>query len=140
MEPALKAYALTAVALFVKMLAISLYQGWHRIGKAKYRNPEDAALVGKAPVSEELPQVQRAARAWANDLENIPAFLILGLVAVLIGAGTSWLPTLFAVFVAARVAHTTSYLLSLQPWRTLAYAVGLVCTLALCAAIVGRVL
>jgi len=43
--------------------------------RAAFTNPEDAAFFNRAPQPDELPQVGRAARAWANDLENIPLFL-----------------------------------------------------------------
>ena len=54
-------YAVASVLLFFKMFAISAYQGFHRIGKATFKTPEDAAFVGRQPAEEELPQVQRAA-------------------------------------------------------------------------------
>ncbi len=139
MNTPLDGYALCAVILFFKMFSISLFQGYHRIGKGKFKNPEDAAFSGKAPVAEELPQVQRAARAWANDVENIPIFLALGLAYVLLGAphAAAWL---FFVFTAARVAHTVCYLAAWQPWRTLAYAVGIGCTIGVCVGILGKLL
>ncbi|NJI24120.1 MAPEG family protein, partial [Aeromonas veronii] len=36
-------------------------------------------------------------------------------------------PWLLGSFTAARVVHTVAYLLGWQPWRTLAYGVGVVC-------------
>lgn len=132
METPLHWYALSAVLLFAKMLAISLFQGYHRIGKGQFKNPEDAAFAGRTPIAEELPQVQRAQRAWANDLENIPIFLLLGVAYVLLGASPTAAPWLFGLFVGARVVHTVCYLGGLQPWRSLAYGVGLACTIGLC--------
>ncbi|WP_207766115.1 MAPEG family protein [Solimonas fluminis] len=130
-------YALSAVLLFLKMFAISLYQGWHRISRQQFKTPEDAAFVGRPAAAEELPQVQRAARAWANDLENIPVFLALGIAYVQLGLSAAAAPWLFGVFVAARVAHTLCYLAGLQPWRTLSYAVGIGATLGMGAMILG---
>lgn len=135
METSLDWYAMCAVLLFFKMLGLSLYQGYHRIGKGRYKNPEDAAFVGKTPVSEELPQVQRAQRAWQNDLENIPVFFALGLIYVLVEAAPAAGPSFFATFTAARCVHSISYLLELQPWRTVAYGVGLICLVGMSAAI-----
>ena len=137
MNTPLEWYALSAVILFAKMLAISLFQGYHRIGKGHFRNPEDAAFSRRQPAAEELPQVQRAARAWSNDLENIPIFLLLGIAYVMLGAPAASAPWLFGIFVAARIAHTVSYLAALQPWRTLAYSIGMGCTIGLCVGIVG---
>ena len=131
MESTLHWYALCVVVLFFKMFAISLYQGFHRIGRQQFCNPEDAAFVGRAAAPEELPQVQRAARAWRNDLENIPPFLALAAVYVALQLSPSLAPWLFGGFTLARIAHTVCYLAGLQPWRTMAYAVGIGCLLAI---------
>lgn len=122
-------YAVASVLLFLKMFAISAYQGFHRIGKLTFKNPEDAAFVGREPATEELPQVQRAAKAWLNDLENIPIFLALGVAYVWVGAASQMAVWLFMVFTAARYLHTLFYLGGIQPWRTVAYVVGVVCML-----------
>ncbi|SFR65446.1 MAPEG family protein [Marinobacter daqiaonensis] len=120
-------YALATVLLFFKMFATSAYQAFHRIGKMTFKIPEDAAFVGREPAREELPQVQRAARAWLNDLENIPIFLGLGVAYILVGASPEMAAWLFLVFTGARYLHTVFYLGGIQPWRTVAFAVGVVC-------------
>lgn len=74
MNELLRIYALCVLVLCLKMLAISCYQGFFRIRGRVFTNPEDAAFFNRTPQPEELPQVVRAARAWANDLENIPLF------------------------------------------------------------------
>lgn len=38
-------YAVASVLLFLKMFALSAYQGFHRIGKMTFKTPEEAALV-----------------------------------------------------------------------------------------------
>ena len=78
MSALLSVYALCVVILFLKMLGISCYQGYYRISRLTFQNAEDARFVGRQASPEELPQVTRAARAWANDLENIPLFFVLG--------------------------------------------------------------
>ncbi len=118
-------YALCCIALFVKMFALSLYQGYYRISRLQFQVPEDARLVGRAPASEELPQVQRAARAWRNDLESIPVFFGLGAAYVLLDAPATPALWLFGAFVVARVAHSICYLLGLQPWRTISYLIAI---------------
>ena len=102
-------------------------QGWHRIGRQRFVNPEDAGFVGREPATHELEPVERAARAWRNDLENITPFFALGVVYVMTGAAPGAAPMLFVTFTVARAAHTTCYLARWQPWRTVAYAVGIVC-------------
>lgn len=135
MDSTLDWLALCSVILFAKMLAISLYQGRHRIGRGSFRNPEDARFAGRQPVAEELPQVQRAARAWSNDVENIPVFFALGILYVMTGASAAAAPWLFGVFTVARIAHTVFYLAQVQPWRTLSYGVGILCLFGMSAQI-----
>jgi len=127
MDQAVYWYAVATVLLFLKMFATSVYQAFHRIGKMTFKIPEDAAFVGREPAKEEVPQVQQAARAWLNDLENIPIFLGLGVAYILVGASPDAAAWLFLVFTGARYLHTLFYLAGVQPWRTVAFAVGVVC-------------
>ncbi|MFI0474036.1 MAPEG family protein [Halomonas sp. HMF6819] len=136
MDDAVYWYAMATVLLFVKMWATGLYQGYHRITKMTFKTPEDARMAGKEPAQEELPQVQQASKAWSNDLENIPIFLALGMAYVLVGASPGLAMWLFMGFTAARYAHTLAYLARLQPWRTIAYGVGLVCMIVMAIQIV----
>jgi len=125
MDILLSAYALCVVVLFLKMLAISCYQGYYRISRKTFQNAEDARFVGRQASAEELPQVVRAAKAWGNDLENIPLFFVLGGLCVALDTATSASLALFCVFTGARIVHTLCYLNQWQPWRTLAYAIAL---------------
>lgn len=136
MDEAVYWYALATVLLFAKMFATSLYQGFHRISKMTFKTPEDAALAGKEPAKEELPQVQQASKAWSNDLENIPIFLGLGVAYILVGASSGLAVWLFMIFTAARYCHTLCYLGKFQPWRTISYVVGTACLLVMCFQIV----
>jgi glutathione S-transferase len=140
MEEATYWYALAAVLLFFKMLAIAVYQGFHRIGKMTFKTPEDAAFVGREAAKEELPQVQRAAQAWSNDVENIPIFLALGVAYVWVEAAPGLTAWLFMAFTGARYMHTACYLAALQPWRTVAYAIGVICMLVMCVQILATLL
>lgn len=118
-------YALATVVLFLKMVAISVYQGQQRFRFKSYKSPEDARAVGVEPVAEELPQVLRAGRAWLNDLENIPAFWALGWVYIVVDASPAVGPWLFMIFTGARIVHTYCHINALQPWRALAFFAGL---------------
>jgi len=131
MHGALSVYAVCVVALFLKMLAISCYQGYYRLRYKAFTNGEDAAFLGRLANVDELPQVSRAGRAWANDLENIPAFFALAGLAIALNAAAVVIIWLSVVFTVARVAHTVCYLSGLQPWRTVSFVVGLVCLLGL---------
>ncbi|PWB32891.1 glutathione metabolism protein [Pseudomonas sp. SDI] len=131
MSSLLALYVLCVLVLFVKMFAISCYQGFFRLRHRAFSNPEDAGFLHGIAREQELPPVRRAARAWANDLENIPLFWVLGGVCVLLNTSqvaTAWM---FCGFTLARLLHTLMYLGGWQPWRTIAYAVGVVCLFGL---------
>ena len=127
MEVTVYWYSLCAVILFLKMFALSAYQGFYRLSRRVFVNPEDANVFNKSAAEEELPQVRRAAKAWLNDLENIPIFLGLGTAYVLSGASPKAATWLFPIFTIARILHTLTYLLGLQPWRTIVFVIGMLC-------------
>ena len=135
MSNALSVYALCMVVLFLKMFMVSCYQGYHRLRFVAFTNPEDAAVFKHAAQAAERPEVIRAAKVWANDLENIPAFFALGGLAIALDTAAQPTVWLSIAFTLARVLHTLAYLLGVQPWRTLFYAIGAVCLLGFCALI-----
>lgn len=138
MSSALQVYALCVVVLFLKMFLVSCYQGYHRLRFVAFTNPEDAAVFRRIAQAAERPQVIRAAKVWANDLENIPLFFALGGLAVALEAATLPVLWLSVVFTVARVLHTLAYLRGLQPWRTLFYGIGVICLLGFCSLITAR--
>jgi glutathione S-transferase len=129
--PLLRIYALTAIVLTFKMIAISLAQGRGRVSSQVFTNPEDAQLFGGKLEATEAAAVQRASSAWRNDLENIPIFLILAWIYVAAGLSTGAFEIYCVVFVVARILHTVFYLNAVQPWRTIAFTVGAVAMIAL---------
>jgi uncharacterized MAPEG superfamily protein len=129
--PLLRMYALTAIVLALKMSAIAIVQGRARTGAGVFLNPEDAAMFGGKAVPEEPEAVQRASRAWRNDLENIPIFLILAWIYVSAGLSVTAFVIYCIVFMAARIVHTICYINSIQPWRTAAFTLGALAMLAL---------
>jgi glutathione S-transferase len=136
----LQIYALTAVVLAFKMAAISVVQGLARTRAKKFLNPEDARTLGGEAVPVEVETVQRAARAWRNDLENIPIFLILAWVYVAAGLSATTFLIYCTVFVIARIVHTICYLNSVQPLRTISYTIGAIAQVALMINLVIRVI
>lgn len=136
----LSVYALCVVVLFIKMLAVSCYQGWFRLRLKAFVNPEDAAVFRRPAMATEHPQVIRASRAWANDLENIPVFFALGGLSVALDTPAAWCAALCVLFTLARVLHTLAYLARWQPWRTLFYGVGVLCLLGLGAQVMSAAL
>jgi uncharacterized MAPEG superfamily protein len=135
----LQIYAITTIVLAIKMAAVSVAQGRARTKAGVFLNPEDAKAFHGTPASSEVPAVQRAARAWLNDLENIPIFLILAWIYVAAGLSPSTFKIYCIVFVICRIVHTIAYLNSLQPWRTIAYTIGAITSLALIVNLITKV-
>jgi glutathione S-transferase len=127
----LQMYAITAIVLALKMAAISIVQGRARVSSGIFTNPEDAKTFGAQLASAEAPIVERASRAWRNDLENIPIFLIVAWIYVYAGLSVSAFVIYCLVFMAARVAHTICYLNAIQPARTIAFTIGALTMLVL---------
>ena len=126
--PAFPAFATALVALFLKTSLTSALQVASRFRSRMFTVPEDAALLGIPPRLEESAFVRRCGNVWRNDAENLPLFLALALAYVLAGATPEDAGALFAAYVVLRYAHTIVYLRGLQPWRMVAYLLGmLVC-------------
>jgi prostaglandin-E synthase 1 len=70
-------------------------------------------------------------RVVHNDLENIPMFILIGLVAILAGVGPTLLMVCSVGFVLTRLAHTLFYVGKKSAPRTASYALGVLFTLTL---------
>ncbi|SEO64340.1 glutathione S-transferase [Salinihabitans flavidus] len=115
-NPVFITYAIAAALMVLKIMG----QGWMTVyrmmkSNAGLVNPEDlrATPLNPDPRPEQLDlndYVDRSRRMHRNDLENIPAFLAIGLIFV-IAAPPGWLASLLLYgFVAARLAHAAAYL------------------------------
>jgi uncharacterized MAPEG superfamily protein len=127
----IRMYAITAIVLAFKMAAISFVQGRARMGAGIFTNPEDAKAFGAQLAPAEVPGVERASKAWRNDLENIPIFLIVAWIYVYAGLAAGAFVIYCIVFMVARIVHTICYLNAVQPLRTIAFTVGALTMLAL---------
>jgi uncharacterized MAPEG superfamily protein len=127
----LRMYALTAIVLALKMSSIAIVQGRARLKAGVFVNPEDAQSFHAQQAAEDAPMVQRGSRAWRNDLENIPIFLILAGIYVIAGLSTTAFVVYCLVFMAARIVHTVCYINSIQPMRTISFTIGAVAMVAL---------
>jgi microsomal prostaglandin-E synthase 1 len=134
--PALVAYAITCMVLSVNLLFLWAYSGAMRARTKTAINPEDSERFGAALSEFDPPMVARVLRAHGNAQATIYPFLFLGLVFVLAGGSASIATIIFAIFTAARVAHSIAYLAGKQPWRTQAFIVGGLATIALMVALI----
>lgn len=109
------AYVISASLMVLKVMG----QGWmtvHRMLKVGggWASPEDLrkGLINKAPDPSQLDPndyVDRSRRLHRNDLENIPAFWIAGLLFVMTDPAVLLAQLLLYGFVAARIAHFIAY-------------------------------
>merc|ERR1712137_783142 len=108
------------------MFFVAFFTAVRRFQTKAFANPEDRGR--KAQRVDD--RVERVRRVHLNDLENIPAFVMAGFLFLNTNPSAS-AAYYFYVFTAARVLHTISYLLALQPFRAIFYFVGLVDTIAM---------
>lgn len=137
--PAFKPYALFSVLLVLKMGAIAFVTARTRAKSGVVVNPEDTKVnPGSHAEPQEAPAVLRAKRAHLNDLENIPGFLILGLLFMLSGGSALAAWSYFGFYFAVRLLHTLFYLNESQPGRTIMFFLGQLAQLGLMAQILMK--
>ncbi|XP_046968673.1 uncharacterized protein LOC124536223 [Vanessa cardui] len=123
-NPVVQSYILYSAILALKLISVSALTALTRMTRGIYANPEDAkALRGKVKFDD--PAVERTRRAHLNDLENIPAFWILGALYVTTSPVAAWATLLFRVYTVSRIIHTIVYAVVPlpQPARAIAYIV-----------------
>jgi len=114
-NPVFAAYAVAASLMILKLMA----QGWVTVvrmmgAQGGFVSPEDARRsvanpnprLGQLDMNDE---VERSRRIQRNDLENIPAFLAIGLLFVAANPPLAAAQWLMYGFVATRLAHTVAY-------------------------------
>ncbi|MEM7744420.1 MAG: MAPEG family protein [Pseudomonadota bacterium] len=87
----------------------------------------------------ELGWCQRAQRAHLNAIENLVIFAPLAIGVHVAGAGTETTALAAMVYFWVRIAHYVIYTLGIPVIRTLIFAVGVICQLALGFALLGAV-
>jgi uncharacterized MAPEG superfamily protein len=130
-NPVFAAYAVAAALMVLKVMG----QGWMTVlmmtrHKGGYVSPEDLrrTRINPEPHGGQLlahPEVERSRRMHRNDLENIPAFLAIGLLFVTTEPPV-WLAVLaFGLFVLARAGHAVAYATARDhDTRAVFYSVG----------------
>ena len=114
-NPVFVIYMIAAALMVLKVMG----QGWvtvYRMLKvgSGWASAEDLrpGLINRNPNPSQLEindYVDRSRRIHRNDLENIPAFLAVGLLFVIAGPSTMLAGVLMYGFVAARLLHTLAY-------------------------------
>ena len=128
----LSVFTLCVSALTLWTLGLAFMTGGMRgFVEKTFSNPEDAVLGKGTRPGEDGPKTQRFSRAHRNTLENLLPFAILGaLLATQLGQSVGW-AWAFVAFTALRIVHTIAYVLSTQPFRTIAFAGSWAITVAM---------
>lgn len=129
-NPAVQSYIAYTAILALKLLFMSPLTGIMRTIRGVFANPEDAKAA-KGKVKYDDPIIERIRRAHLNDLENIPAFWVLGILYLTTGPSAAWATMLFRIFTVGRIVHTIVYAIVPlpQPSRALAFLAGLLVNL-----------
>ncbi|KAF7278541.1 hypothetical protein GWI33_008245 [Rhynchophorus ferrugineus] len=86
-------------------------------------NDEDAKTANATVGSH--PAVERVRRAFQNDLENIPAFLFIGLVYLFVPAPNWLIHLLYYTYLLARIGHSIVYAVYILPQPSRGICFGL---------------
>ncbi|KAM3966502.1 microsomal glutathione S-transferase 1-like [Aphomia sociella] len=129
-NPLVQSYILYSAILAIKLLLVSVITAIARVTRNVFANPEDA-VVTKGKVKYDDPVVERVRRAHLNDLENIPAFWLLGALYVTTGPAVAWAQLLFRVYALGRIIHTIVYaIIPLpQPARGISFGIPFLITI-----------
>jgi len=132
----LKAYIFCFAFLALKMFFTALSTGFVR---SKYKSPasaEDAKLGNTGDPNVIHPAVQRHLNIHRNDIENVlPGFISATLYVFSVSYGGGYQSQylggiiLISLFTFFRLFHHISYQFELQPWRTLNFALAVVCAI-----------
>ena len=114
-NPVFATYMIAAAVMILKIMG----QGWmtvYRMLKSDsgLASPEDlqVGIINKNPDASQLElndYVDRSRRIHRNDLENIPAFLVCGLLFVMTGPELMYASIMLYGFAATRLIHTFAY-------------------------------
>ncbi|GGO83495.1 glutathione S-transferase [Marinobacterium nitratireducens] len=115
-NPVFHTYVLTASLMILKLMLqpwMTVYRMLHI--KGGFRSPEDArrSPMNPQPDASQLEAneyVERSRRINLNDLESIPAFLVAGLLLVLVEPSPLLAQGLMWGYVVARAAHFLAYI------------------------------
>jgi glutathione S-transferase len=115
-NPLFAAYVIAASLMILKGVSVSWLTVLRMMQeKGGYRSPEDLrkTLLNPDPdASQLLPneRVERMRRIQQNDLENLPYFLIAGLLFILTGPSLLFAQVLLYGYVVSRFLHFAAYL------------------------------
>jgi glutathione S-transferase len=114
-NPVFAAYAIAATLMILKAVSMSWLTVVRMLqAKGGFRSPEDLrkTLINPAPDPKQLEpneRVERIRRIQLNDLENLPFFLVAGLLFVLTEPSLMLARWLYYGYAASRLLHFAAY-------------------------------
>jgi len=128
-NPVFSSFVFYTTIVLLKMMVMSILTAYKRISSGTFVAQEDVdAFKGKGkgkPVFGNE-SVEKVRRNHLNDMENIPPFVMLGLLYVLSQPSPFTAILHFRIFAASRILHTICYQLAIpQPARGLTFGIGL---------------
>jgi uncharacterized MAPEG superfamily protein len=140
-DPVFQAYVVTATLLALNLVGLANATAVTRGQASEVINPEDQKLNGSATVVFEggNDRTARYRRAHRNALENTPLFMITGLVFVMVQPAASLAIGIFAAYATARILHSVCYVKGIQPFRTIAFVVGMLAQVTMLGVLIWKV-
>lgn len=125
-DPVFQSYVASVVVLSLNILGLANATAITRNQHSEVINPEDKKLSDTATVvyDEGNDKTQRYRRAHRNALENVPLFMITGLLFAMTGPAKTLAMAIFATFTVCRIGHSVCYVKGIQPFRTMFFAFG----------------
>jgi len=139
-KAALRAAAICITFLFLKMVHAAIKASGARVKAGVTFNKEDVAVLSKEDRKVEFKKdagdvvdenYGRWKRIQMNDWENIPVTISLMLINFIVYAHPVAITVLICLFTFFRVAWNFCYAYEVQPWRTICWLLGLLCSVAL---------
>ena len=134
-QPVFQIYIVTVVLLGLNLLVLTNNTASTRVKHKETVNPEDKKLPPNRESEVVFHQgsdaTQRYRRAHANALENIPLYLVTGLLLTMTPVSTVAAGVLFGIFCLFRLLHSIAYLKALQPLRTASFGIAALDQLAI---------
>nr|AVT42177.1 microsomal glutathione S-transferase 3 [Lissorhoptrus oryzophilus] len=117
-------YLVVSSLLILKMMALTILTIQQRFKHKVVISEEDAKANGGTVGNH--PDVDRVRRAFQNDLENIPAFLIISLAYLFVNPPGWVVHILYYLFLLVRIGHTIVYAVYIvrQPARGICFFIG----------------
>ncbi|XP_025192549.1 microsomal glutathione S-transferase 1-like [Melanaphis sacchari] len=127
-NPVFECYAFYSSILILKMIMMSFLTVLQRFRKKIFISPEDTSISKRGgEVKYDDPDIERVRRAHLNDLENIPIFLITGLLLVACKPPEMIANNMFRIYTFVRIMHTIVYVFTLpQPTRAILFIAGVI--------------